>query len=70
MKSTRNNAPEGFQVFFTRIKRVGALLWIMGACIVLLSGFRSPLWAQDLAVDWVTVTPSEGEAGDAASLQA
>ena len=39
------------------------------ASSVFMAGFFIPAAAQDLAVEWVTVTPSEGQAGDSVTLE-
>lgn len=45
--------------------------WIVAAvCGGMLLGIPHPSGAQDLAVDWVTAVPSQGQAGDTVTLQA
>jgi len=45
-------------------------LWVAAAVWgVLLSGIPHPAVAEDLAVDWVTATPDQGQAGDAVTLK-
>jgi hypothetical protein len=45
-------------------------LWTILLCFACLVGFLHPASAQDMAVEWVTVTPTEGEVGDTVTLQA
>jgi hypothetical protein len=44
-------------------------LWTTLACFACLTGFPYPASAEDLAVEWVTATPSQGQAGDSVTLQ-
>ncbi len=45
-------------------------LWATLAYFACLTGFLYPALAEDLAVEWMTATPSQGQAGDTVTLQA
>ena len=50
------------------MKTTICLLAVAISCVCLLV-LSNPAHAEDLAVEWVTVTPSEGQAGDSVTLE-